>query len=152
VAGTAGAFDASKNASCLNAGGVLCSNTSKDKVNNPAGFYQGSIGYVMLNGNIRQLATNCWSCFKDKIGVYFNSPIRIANSAFNKVAGLLGYGGSVQSVGDGGIFKNKGGLLPIRPHGYYRILFGGGITRWVIGLGGEVYYSGDHYASFSGPW
>jgi ribonuclease len=53
---------------------------------------------------------------------------------------------------NGGIFKNKEGLLPIKLHGYYRIIYGTGSSRWVVGGGGEVYYSGDHYGSFSGPW
>lgn len=53
---------------------------------------------------------------------------------------------------DGGIFKNKEGLLPQMPHGYYRILHGTGISRWVLGAGGEVYWSPDHYASFIGPF
>ena len=60
--------------------------------------------------------------------------------------------GCQQDASDGGIFKNKEGLLPIMPHGYYRIIHGPGLDRWVVGAGGDVWYSSDHYGSFSGPW
>lgn len=52
---------------------------------------------------------------------------------------------------NGGIFKNKEGLLPVMSHGYYRIIHGPGLDRWVIGGCGERYYSPDHYKTFMGP-
>ena len=73
---------------------------------------------------------------------------------FNAATGLLN---GVQLAGDGGIFKNKPNdlgivLLPVMPHGYYRIIAGPGLTRWVVGGGGEYYWSPDHYQSFLGPF
>lgn len=56
---------------------------------------------------------------------------------------------------DGGVFQNREGLLPEQPLGYYReytVATPGspdrGARRLVIGEGGEIYYTGDHYASF----
>ena len=48
----------------------------------------------------------------------------------------------------GAIFNNHGGLLPIRLRGYHREYYGNGIERGVIGAGGDVWFSDDHYASF----
>jgi ribonuclease T1 len=56
---------------------------------------------------------------------------------------------------DGSTFQNREGLLPDQPLGYYReytVETPGspdrGARRLVIGNGGEVYYTFDHYASF----
>ncbi|MGZ5336509.1 MAG: ribonuclease domain-containing protein [Solirubrobacterales bacterium] len=57
---------------------------------------------------------------------------------------------------DGSVFRNAEGLLPERPRGYYReytVPTPGstdrGARRLVIGEGGEVYYTSDHYRSFT---
>ena len=56
---------------------------------------------------------------------------------------------------DGGVFRNDEMLLPDRPHGYYReftVETSGeddrGERRLVVGRGGEVFYTEDHYESF----
>lgn len=56
---------------------------------------------------------------------------------------------------DGGIFRNREGLLPARPDGHYReyVIRTPGIAhagpqRLVVGRAGEVFYTADHYASF----
>lgn len=56
---------------------------------------------------------------------------------------------------DGGVFQNREGLLPARSRGYYReyVVRTPGIShagpqRLVVGSGGEVYYTHDHYRSF----
>ena len=56
---------------------------------------------------------------------------------------------------DGGVFHKREGLLPARPSGHYReyVIRTPGIShagpqRLVIGEGGEVYYTHDHYRSF----
>jgi hypothetical protein len=56
---------------------------------------------------------------------------------------------------DGEIFMNDRGLLPAKPNGYYREFVHRtpgidhvGPQRVVIGRGGEVYYTPDHYDSF----
>ena len=57
---------------------------------------------------------------------------------------------------DGGTFQNREALLPEQPMGYYReytVPTPGsddrGARRIVAGDGGELYYTGDHYSSFS---
>ena len=58
-------------------------------------------------------------------------------------------------VRDGSIFRNEKGLLPAKPNGYYQEFVHRtpginhvGPQRVVIGRGGEVYYTPDHYDSF----
>jgi ribonuclease T1 len=57
---------------------------------------------------------------------------------------------------DGGTFQNREALLPEQPMGSYReytVPTPGsgdrGARRIVAGEGGELYYTGDHYSSFS---
>ena len=56
---------------------------------------------------------------------------------------------------DGTVFRNREGLLPTRPLGYYREFVhpthgaqGAGLQRIIRGNRGELYYSPDHYESF----
>jgi ribonuclease T1 len=56
---------------------------------------------------------------------------------------------------DGTTFSNFEKLLPDRPHGYYREYTvptlgerDRGARRIVVGSGGDMYYTDDHYASF----
>jgi RHS repeat-associated protein len=56
---------------------------------------------------------------------------------------------------DGSIFQNREGLLPTKPPGYYTEyvhptpgVSGPGAQRIVIGQGGEIYYTPDHYGTF----
>jgi guanyl-specific ribonuclease Sa len=62
---------------------------------------------------------------------------------------------------DGSVFKNrplpgeKVPELPVKPEGYYREFVhstagidGPGAQRVVIGRGGEIYYTPDHYKTF----
>jgi guanyl-specific ribonuclease Sa len=57
-------------------------------------------------------------------------------------------------VAGGSVFENRRGDLPIQPSGYYReydVAPGGGDRgklRIVLGAGGEVYITGDHYGDF----
>jgi filamentous hemagglutinin len=57
---------------------------------------------------------------------------------------------------DGAVFGNREGLLPSQPRGYYREyvhptpgVAGPGGQRVVIGQSGEVYYTLDHYKTFT---
>jgi guanyl-specific ribonuclease Sa len=57
---------------------------------------------------------------------------------------------------DGSVFQNREGILPQRPRGYYReytVITPGendrGARRIVGGARGEMYYTDDHYDSFS---
>ncbi|MEY6432113.1 ribonuclease domain-containing protein [Thioalkalicoccus limnaeus] len=57
---------------------------------------------------------------------------------------------------DGSVFQNRERLLPIQERGYYREyvvrtpgIRHAGPQRLVIGAGGEVYYTADHYRSFT---
>jgi filamentous hemagglutinin len=56
---------------------------------------------------------------------------------------------------DGGIFGNRERQLPVQRRGYYReyVVRTPGIPhagpqRLVLGAGGELYYTSDHYRSF----
>jgi guanyl-specific ribonuclease Sa len=56
---------------------------------------------------------------------------------------------------DGAVFMNRELLLPLHQAGYYHeyvhltaLVAGPGARRIVIGQGGEVYYTPDHYRSF----
>ena len=64
--------------------------------------------------------------------------------------------GTTKSKKDGTPFVNREGRLPAKPQGYYREFTvrpapgvkGRGAERVVIGQGGEVYYTPNHYGSF----
>lgn len=69
--------------------------------------------------------------------------------------GLIERGGPFPYARDGIVFMNREGLLPQHPRGYwheYTVPTPGesdrGARRIIHGAGGELYYSGDHYASF----
>jgi RHS repeat-associated protein len=56
---------------------------------------------------------------------------------------------------DGSVFRNRGNPLPQQPLGYYREyvvptpgIRGPGPQRLVVGQGGEMYYTPDHYGTF----
>ena len=56
---------------------------------------------------------------------------------------------------DGTVFQNREGQLPRKPSGYYHEYVvptprerGPGPQRLVLGQGGEVYYTSDHYRTF----
>jgi ribonuclease T1 len=68
---------------------------------------------------------------------------------------LIKAGGPFPYARDGTVFRNREGLLPARPRGYYReytVRTPGardrGARRIVAGKGGEYYYTHDHYRSF----
>ena len=69
---------------------------------------------------------------------------------------LIQAGGPFPFEKDGSIFRNRERLLPRRPDGYYReytVITPGeddrGARRIVAGGNGELYYTDDHYESFS---
>ena len=58
-------------------------------------------------------------------------------------------------VKGGTVFDNRHGDLPLKPHGYYReydvvapASEGRGKLRIVLGQGGEVFITGNHYEDF----
>jgi len=64
-------------------------------------------------------------------------------------------GGSHTHRNDGSIFQNRNTPLPAQPAGYYREyvhptpgINGPGPQRIVVGQGGEIFYTPDHYATF----
>jgi len=68
---------------------------------------------------------------------------------------LIDKGGPFPYARDGVVFGNFEGLLPKHGRGYYHeytVPTPGsrdrGARRIVIGQGGEIYYTGDHYKSF----
>lgn len=68
---------------------------------------------------------------------------------------LIEAGGPFPHARDGTVFRNREGLLPARPRGYYREYTvrtpgarGRGARRIVAGKDGEFYYTRDHYRSF----
>lgn len=65
-------------------------------------------------------------------------------------------GESDPHANDGGVFQNREGLLPKEAKGYYHEyvvrtpgLDAVGPQRLILGEGGEVYYTPDHYATFT---
>jgi len=73
----------------------------------------------------------------------------------DRVLATIDSGAPLPYEEDGGTFQNREGLLPDQPLGYYReytVETPGspdrGARRLVIGEGGEIYYTDDHYASF----
>ena len=69
---------------------------------------------------------------------------------------LIDAGGPFASEQDGTVFSNREGRLPAEPQGYYReytVPTPGspdrGARRLVTGEGGELYYTDDHYESFT---
>ena len=68
---------------------------------------------------------------------------------------LIDQGGPFPYDKDGSTFGNREGILPDRPHGYYKeytVITPGsrdrGARRIVGGADGELYYTDDHYDSF----
>jgi ribonuclease T1 len=68
---------------------------------------------------------------------------------------LIDRGGPFPYDKDGTVFSNLERVLPARPAGYYReytVVTPGsddrGTRRLVVGSGGDIYYTDDHYASF----
>jgi len=73
-----------------------------------------------------------------------------------RTARLIRDGGPFTYERDGVVFGNFERLLPQRERGYYREytvptmgVKHRGARRLVVGRGGELYYTSDHYASFS---
>lgn len=69
---------------------------------------------------------------------------------------LIGDGGPYPFNQDDGVFQNREGFLPDEERGHYReytVVTPGendrGARRIVAGQDGELYYTSDHYASFS---
>ncbi|MDC3958221.1 hypothetical protein KEG38_30460 [Polyangium jinanense] len=63
--------------------------------------------------------------------------------------------GSFPHKNDGSVFRNREGKLPSERPDYYREyvhptpgVSGPGPQRIVVGDGGEIYYTPDHYGSF----
>ena len=82
-------------------------------------------------------------------------PSHEESAAIDRVLDAIESGDPLPYEEDGGVFENREELLPERPLGYYReytVETPGspdrGARRLVIGEGGEVYYTRDHYASF----
>jgi ribonuclease T1 len=68
---------------------------------------------------------------------------------------LIAHGGPFSYAKDGSKFKNREGLLPTQPLGYYLEytvetpgVSDRGSRRLIIGQNGEMYYTADHYNSF----
>ncbi len=85
-------------------------------------------------------------------------PVRVADlpPEASETLQLISNGGPYPFDQDNGIFQNREGLLPDRPRGYYReytVVTPGsdnrGARRIVSGDGGELFYTSDHYDSFS---
>ncbi|URO01543.1 hypothetical protein NB069_18945 [Leclercia adecarboxylata] len=64
-------------------------------------------------------------------------------------------GGSFPHRNDGSVFQNRSGDLPQKPAGYYTEyvhptngIAGPGPQRIVVGKGGEMFYTPDHYKTF----
>ena len=74
----------------------------------------------------------------------------------SRILDLIDRGGPFDEDEDGGTFRNDEEILPDQPRGYYReytVPTPGsddrGARRIVAGERGELYWTGDHYRSFS---
>jgi ribonuclease T1 len=74
------------------------------------------------------------------------------DDAFNRIKN----NGPFRHKQDGGVFENRRGDLPSQPNGYYHeftVETAGapnrGMRRIVTGNGGEMYYTDDHYITFT---
>lgn len=84
------------------------------------------------------------------------SPDSEEGQAIARVLAQIDSGQRSQYSQDGGTFENREGLLPAGGYGYYReytVLTPNspdrGARRLVRGEQGELYYTSDHYASFT---
>jgi guanyl-specific ribonuclease Sa len=84
-----------------------------------------------------------------------NEPAENIPSDLQNTLDRIAKGEAFPSRNDGSIFQNKEGLLPSQPSGYYREyvhptpgMSGPGAQRVIIGEGGEVYYTPNHYKAF----
>ncbi len=82
-------------------------------------------------------------------------PASLPGEALDTLA-LIASGGPYPFSRDDLIFQNREGILPDRPQGHYReytVITPGeddrGARRIVAGDDGELYYTSDHYSSFS---
>ena len=82
-------------------------------------------------------------------------PLRALPPEAHETLALIDAGGPFPHDRDGVTFENREGLLPDHPEGYYAeytVETPGsddrGARRIVVGDGGELYYTQDHYASF----
>ncbi len=71
------------------------------------------------------------------------------------IRGIRRHGQLPPGVSGGRVFENYAGDLPQRPQGYYReydvttpAADGRGLLRIVLGTGGEIYITGNHYRDF----
>lgn len=69
--------------------------------------------------------------------------------------GLIRSGGPFPYARDGVVFNNREAQLPKQPRGYYReytvktpAARDRGARRIIVGRGGELYYTEDHYRTF----
>lgn len=86
------------------------------------------------------------------------------NARSNDLTRALGIDGTLKRISngeayphrnDGSVFRNREGILPDKSYGGYKEYVhpapgsqGPGVQRIVIGNGGEIYYSPDHYETF----
>lgn len=82
-------------------------------------------------------------------------PLRALPPEAHETLAMIDAGGPFPHDRDGVTFENREGLLPDHPEGYYAeytVETPGsddrGARRIVVGDGGELYYTQDHYASF----
>ena len=91
---------------------------------------------------------------RDATSIPFVSVDRLPPEALSTI-NLIRSGGPFPYVKDGTVFGNRERRLPKARKGYYREYTvkmprsrDRGAQRIITGQGGEIYYTGDHYASF----
>lgn len=124
-------------------------------------FFPDSALNSFLNGSSASAPT---------VSTSASSDIIVENVKIYDIDGRLAYEGNVNLSpelarivagerdshdNDGSVFGNREGLLPQHERGYYReyvvrtpSINHAGPQRLVLGEGGEVYYTHDHYESF----
>jgi ribonuclease T1 len=87
-----------------------------------------------------------------------SAPATVSSAEHGEIARVLTAvrtGAPLPYSQDGEVFENREGLLPAKPRGYYRSYTvptpgstDRGARRLIVGTGGNVWYTSDHYGSF----
>ena len=122
-------------------------------------FWNGSLkgaGMAAITSGLSGLGSAAQFANKNKVSIFTGGIKETANSlGLGKTMERIERGDKYPHRHDGTTFKNIEGILPVKESGYYKEYVhptpgvnGAGLQRIVIGKGGELYFSPDHYKTF----